>query len=81
MAKDARAVLLQALEHLDALKEQHGDPVRIYLAVAFSYETEESTFDGCVKTSDPTWVSLALLNRAYEATEAAMTQAEDDAGD
>ena len=78
MASDGRAVLLQALDHLDSLREEHGEPVRVYLAVAFSYETADASYDGCVKTSDPTWISLALVNRAYEAIEEASSA---DAGD
>ena len=77
MATDAREVLLKARDQLDALTEENGEPIRVYLAVAYSFESETASFDGVVKSEDPTWISLALLNRAYEAIE----QAVEDAGD
>ena len=66
---DARTVLLNALDTLDRIKDEHGEPVRVYLAVCYCVETSSSHFDGVVRTEDPGWITLALLNRAYEAIE------------
>lgn len=72
MSPSARAVLLNALDTLDAIVEENGEPVRVYLAVCYSVETRSQHFDGVVKTEDPGWITLALLNRAYEAVETAL---------
>lgn len=69
MPSDPRAVLLNALDTLDRIKDEHGEPVRVYLAVAYCVETDDSHYDGVVRTEDPGWLTLALLNRAYEAIE------------
>lgn len=75
MPSDPRAVLLNALDTLDRITDEHGEPVRVYLAVAYCVETQDQHFDGVVKTSDPGWITLALLNRAYEATELSLEAA------
>jgi len=77
MAQDARSTLLQALEQLDAIQSENGEPRRVYLTVAYSAEYENTTYDGLVATSDPSWVTLALLGRAYEQCEAACNPPED----
>lgn len=76
--RDARSVLLQAAEQLGDLEDEHGEPVRVFMVIAYSFETEACSLDGIVSTPDPMWVSLALLNRAYEAVEAAVMEAGDE---
>lgn len=81
MAKGPRETIAALLDTLDKVEEEHGAPIRVYLACAYSIETESAHFDGVVKTEDPAWLSLALLNRAYEAIERRVEEAEEDAGD
>lgn len=58
---DARQTLLRALDHLDEIRDQYGDPKHTYLIVAYAHQIQGSTVRGWASTDDPTFVTVALL--------------------
>lgn len=63
---DARQTLLRALDHLDEIRQQYGDPKNTYLIVAYAHQVEGTTIRGWASTDDPTFVTVALLREVAD---------------
>lgn len=63
---DARQTLLRALDHLDDIRDQYGEPKNTYLIVAYAHQVEGQTIRGWASTDDPTFVTVALLREVAD---------------
>ena len=66
---DARQTLLRALDNLDEIREEYGEPRNTFLVVVYAHQVEGQTIRGWASTDDPTFVSCALLREVADAIE------------
>jgi hypothetical protein len=78
---DARQTLLRALDHLDEIREEYGDPKNTYLIVAYAHQVDGQTVRGWACTDDPTFVTCALLREVADAIESGTGWDSDDEDD
>lgn len=66
---DARQTLLRALDHLDEIREEFGEPKNTFLIVAYAHQVDGSTVRGWASTDDPTFVTVGLMREVIDAIE------------